>query len=150
MKPRVQKIEVRDHQIVGLHEMGNVIMMWAATTPNGSYTLTLDKVQEPRSIDQNKLMWVWFGVIAQGWSEATGKVFSAQMVHDAYCRMFLPMDMPNGETIGGSTRGLTKEQMTDFLQKVQADAAAEYGITLLSGDDKYFQEWITENKEYLR
>ena len=34
--------------------------------------------------------------------------------------------------------------MTDFLNKVQADAAAELGITLPLPEDRYYSEFINE------
>jgi len=112
-----------------------------ATIPNGEWVLSLTKVQRPRSNAQNSLMWVWFGIIAQAWSEAVGRVFTAQNVHDAYCQMFLPVTMPNGISLAGSTKTLTTEQMTEFLNRVQADAQTEYGIHLPSPEEAYYAQW---------
>lgn len=122
----------------------NKIDMWFNDATNGVYTLSFGKVTKPRSNDQNKLMWVWFTCIARSWSEATGKVFTSQNVHDAYCQLFLPITLPNGTNIAGSTSKLTTEQMTEFLNKVQADAAAEYGIKLLSLSDLRYEEWAAQ------
>lgn len=149
MKPRSTEIEIRDHKIFEAKSVGEKLQMWAATTSNGRYTLTLEKVAEPRSIDQNKLMWVWFGVIAQEWSERTGYPITPQIVHDSYCQLFIPIDTPKG-VVGGSTKSLTKEQFSEFMNKIQADAASEYGITLLSGEDQYFSAWLQENKQYIK
>ena len=111
------------------------------TIANGEWVLSLSRVQRPRSNAQNSLMWVWFGIIAQAWSEAVGRVFTAQNVHDAYCQMFLPITTPNGINLAGSTSRLTTEQFTDFLNKVQADAQAEYGIYLPSPEEAYYAQW---------
>jgi hypothetical protein len=46
--------------------------------------------------------------------------------------------------IAGSTKGLTTEQMTEFLNQVQADAATEYGITLPNPEDMYFEVWAKQ------
>lgn len=120
------------------------IRTWFSDAANGSYEISFEKVKTKRSNDQNKLMWVWFTCIARSWSEATGKVFTRENVHDAYCKLFLPVTLPNGENIPGKSSGLTTEQMTDFLNKVQADAATEYGIKLLSLTDVRYEEWAKQ------
>ena len=86
-------------------------------------------------------MWVWFDIIAQAWSEASGLAFTPQNVHDAYCLMFLPLTLPNGDNIPGETKRLNTKEMSEFLDKVQADAESEYGIQLPSPDDETFIEW---------
>lgn len=101
---------------------------------NGVYELILQKQTRRRSLNQNRLMWLWFTVIAEAWSEACGYAISRQNVHDTYCLLYLPVTTPKG-TVGGTTKGLTTEQFTDFLNKVQADAATEYGIELPQPDD---------------
>jgi hypothetical protein len=119
------------------------IALWLQTCANGKYTIAMKRVQEKRSNPQNRLMWSWFTIIAQAWSEATGRTFTQQDVHDAYCLMFLPVDTPKGR-IAGSTSSLSQEQMTEFLNNVQADAQTEYGIQLPSGEDIFFAELAAE------
>lgn len=121
------------------------VALWLQDAANGTYTLTFERAKKPRSNEQNRLMWLWFTCIAESWSEAAGRAFSRQQVHDAYCLMLLPTQTPKGK-VAGSTRGLTTEQMTDFLNKVQADAASEYGITLPNPEDKYFEVWAKQYK----
>lgn len=91
-------------------------------------------------------MWLWFSAIADEWSDATGRVFTRQNVHDAYCYMFLPIDTPKGR-IAGSTSVLNTEQMTEFLNRVQADAQTEYGITLPDPDDYNFAAWAKMHEQ---
>lgn len=124
------------------------VSLWLNDATNGDYTLTLEKTKKPRSNEQNKLMWVWFNCIAKSWTEATGRGFTAQDAHDAYCLMLLPKELPNGKRIPGETKGLTSEEMTDFLNKVQADAASEYGITLLSITDPIYELWSRQYQNY--
>ena len=57
---------------------------------NGEYEISIKRVTMTRTTEQNALMWVWFTIIAQAWSEATGRTFTPQNVHDAYCQLFLP------------------------------------------------------------
>lgn len=118
--------------------------MWLHSIGAGDWVLKLERKQTQRSLSQNSLMWIWFDVIAKEWSEATDKYYSRDGVKDYFCRKYLPMELPNGEVVGGSTSILTTEQMTEFLDKVQAYAATEWGITLLSQEDKMFNEWRSQ------
>ena len=119
------------------------VALWLNDATNGTYTLTFEKAKKPRTNDQNRLMWLWFGCIAKSWSEACGMAITSQDVHDAYCLMLLPIETPKGR-IAGSTRGLTTEQMSEFLNNVQADAASEYGIILPNPQDVYFEVWARQ------
>lgn len=123
-------------------EVLDMVQLWLGTVRNGQYTIEMKKVVEKRSISQNKLMWLWFSVIADSWSDATSRVFTRNDVHDAYCLMFLPIDTPKGR-VGGSTSGLSTEEMSEFLEKVHADAADD-GITLLNPEDKMFEQWAMQ------
>jgi len=110
---------------------------------NGTYTVTITRAREPRSIDQNSLMWLWFTCIEQ----ETGTM--RQDVHDYYCKRFLTKDIEwNGSTeivVRGTSR-LSKEEMKWFLDNVQADALTEFGITLPLPEDRYFEEFYQTYK----
>ena len=95
---------------------------------NGRYRVKIERFTEPRTMSQNALMWLWFTCIEQ--ETGTDK----QDVHDYYCNRFL-------------RRTSYTVQMTDFLNKVQADAAAELGITLPLPADRYYNEFINEYKD---
>ena len=123
-------------------EVLETIQLWLDTVRNGQYTIEMKKVVGKRSISQNKLMWLWFSAIADAWSDATDRAFTRNDVHDAYCLMFLPIDTPKGR-VGGSTSGLSTEEMSEFLEKVHADAADD-GITLLNPEDKMFEQWAMQ------
>ena len=103
--------------------------------------MAIERVQRPRSNPQNRLMWLWFTIIAQSWSEAVGRTITPEQVHDAYCQIFLPVTMPNGATIAGSTSRLSSEEFTDFMNKVQADAASEYGIRLPTPEEAMYAQY---------
>ena len=108
---------------------------------NGVYTLTIKRKVEPRTLSQNSLMWFWFACI----EEQTGT--PKLDVHDYYCAKFLQKDIVlNGKQIRvvQGTKDLNTFQMTNFLNKVQADAATELGINLPLPADKYFNDFITE------
>lgn len=113
---------------------------------NGEYQLSFSRKQEPRSLDQNRLMWLWFSCI----SDETGS--SKEEVHAHYCRKFLSTHIVfNGtreEVILGTSR-LDMETMTMFLDRVQADASSELGITLPNPDDLNFESFKEQYKNYL-
>ena len=132
----------KDNGTTNSPEVLDKVQLWLDTVRNGQYTIEMKKVVEKRSISQNKLMWLWFSAIADAWSDATGRVFTRNEVHDAYCQMFLPIDTPKGR-VGGSTSGLSTEEMSEFLEKVHADAADD-GITLLNPEDKMFEQWAMQ------
>lgn len=114
-----------------------------ATLRNGRYVVTIAREKEPRSIEQNALMWLWFTCIER----ETGT--PRQDVHDYYCRKFLRKNiMWNGrmEVVAEGTSKQTKERMTVFLNQIQADAASEFGIQLPSPEDRYFEEFYQQYK----
>ena len=110
---------------------------------NGRYTVTITKSKEPRSLDQNALMWIWFTCI----EAETGT--PRQDVHDYYCVRFLRRNISwNGmdRTVVEGTSKLTKERMTWFLDQIQADAKTEFGINLPQPEDLYFEEFYQTYK----
>ena len=130
MKTTIEKTDGKFDTAKAVQWLNSQLAMKA----NGVYELTLQKQTRRRSLDQNRLMWLWFTIIAEQWSEACGYAITRQNVHDTYCLLYLPVTTPKG-TVGGTTKGLTTELFTDFLNKVQADVAAEYGIELPQPDD---------------
>ena len=114
-----------------------------ATLRNGRYTITISREKEPRSLDQNALMWLWFSCI----EHETGT--PRQDVHDYYCKLYLSKQVfwnDHYETIYEGTSRLTKDRMSEFLTKVQADAASEFGITLPNPEDRFFEDFYQQYK----
>lgn len=141
---RIFQVTKKGGQVINKTACTSTLEQWLTFMGNGTYVLTLTRKQDKRSVSQNRLMWLRFTVIAEAWSEAAGRTFTPQEVHDAYCIMFLPKEAPNGMRYAGSTSGLTTEQMTIFLDQVQADAQTEYGITLPNPDDLQFEAWAEQ------
>lgn len=115
---------------------------------NGHHVLVLKSVARRRSTAQNRLMWLWFACLEQEFGQ------QAMDWHDYYCLLFLPRDIINpssGEMmrVGGHTSNLTVEAFSDFLDKVQADAATEFGVTLPSPDDESWGDFETKYKVYV-
>ena len=117
------------------------VLMWLSSIGSGTWELKLERKASQRTLSQNALMWVWFDAIANEWSEATDRYYSRDSVKEYFCRKYLPVELPDGSVVGGSTSGLTTEQMSEFMEKIQAYAGSEWGISLLSPEDNMFDEW---------
>ncbi len=112
-----------------------------STLRNGTYTLTIKRASEKRSINQNDLMWLWFTCIER--ETGTPK----NDVYDFYTKKFLQKIVQVGDRMERcveSTSHLNKERFTEFLKKVQADAAAELGIQLPIPEDRYFENFYQQ------
>ena len=113
------------------------------TLANGEYAITISKLEKKRTIEQNRLMWLWFACIEQ--ETGTDK----NDIHDYYCGRFITRTIiVNGksEIVTTGTSKLNTIGMADFLNKVQSDAASEFGIGLPNPDDINFAEF----KEYYK
>lgn len=138
MKPVSTILEKRDGKVTWEKPLDLLLSL----LPNGKFTLTIKKQAKDRSISQNALMWMWFACIA----DTTGN--TKEEVHDAYCYMFLSRPVTMGSRSGiipMGTSGLNTEEMKEFLDKVQADAA-QMGITLPDPGDQYFEAFCEEFK----
>ena len=116
------------------------------TVSNGAYILSVKKEVKKRTLDQNALMWLWFTCI----EHETGT--EKNDVHDYYCMLFLRrrVTINGGEkVIISGTSKLNTAQFTDFLNKVQADAASEFGIRLPTPDDLSFESFKQEYERYI-
>ena len=112
-----------------------------STLKNGTYTLSITRKVEPRTLSQNSLMWLWFTCIEN--ETGTDKLD----VHDYYCKKFLRRRIYlNGleDVVVSSTSKLNTLQMKEFLDKVQADAAIEMGVNLPLPEDRYYNDFIDE------
>lgn len=140
MKPLSTILEKRDGKVT----WDKPIDLLLSLLPNGKFTLTIKKQTKDRSINQNALMWMWFACIA----DTTGN--TKEEVHDAYCYMFLSRPVTMGNRRGNIPMGTSKlntEEMKEFLDKVQADAASELGITLPNPEDQYFESFAEEYRK---
>ena len=110
---------------------------------NGEYTVKIVRKTKPRTISQNSLMWMWYKCM----EDSTGQ--RKEDFHDYYKAKFLSRQVVIGgcwRTLVGSTTDLNTLQMTDYLNKVKADAAAEFGIALPLPEDRQYEEFISEYK----
>ena len=112
-----------------------------STLSNGTYTITVKKVQEKRSIAQNDLMWMWLTCIENETGTPKDEVYMY------YCKKFLMRTVTMGqkmERIYLTTSKLNTEQMSDFLNKLQADAQTELGITLPTPQDRFWEAFYQD------
>lgn len=112
-----------------------------STLANGTYTITIKRSSEKRSIAQNDLMWMWLTCIERETGTPKDDVYMY------YCKKFLIKTISMGEKlerIYNTSSKLNTEQMTEFLNKIQADAQTELGITLPRPEDRYFEEFYSQ------
>ena len=103
---------------------------------NGKYTITIKRANEKRSIPQNDLMWMWLTCIERETGTPKDDVYMY------YCKKFLMKTIQVGnrmERIYNTSSKLNTLQMTDFLNKIKADAAQELGIRLPLPEDRFFE-----------
>ena len=110
---------------------------------NGQYSLTITRVTKKRSLNQNRLMWMWFACM----EDSTGQ--PKQDFHDYYCSKFLGRDIvvrSSGEIerVCSGTHNLNTAQMSRFLDQVKADAQVEFGIALPLPSDLGYEEFALE------
>lgn len=112
-----------------------------STLRNGSYNLTLKRVNEKRTVNQNDLMWMWFRCIENDTGTDKNDIYMY------YCKKFLCKVIRLGEKVEKvyeTSSMLNTAQMTEFMNKIQADAASEFGITLPIPDDRYFEAFYQQ------
>jgi hypothetical protein len=114
-----------------------------STLSNGKYQITIKKVSEKRSIAQNDLLWMWMACIENETGTPKDEVYMY------YCKRFLMKTTTIGqkmERIYLTSSKLNTEQMTTFLNQIQADALQELGITLPTPQDRFFEAFYADYK----
>jgi hypothetical protein len=112
-----------------------------STLANGTYHITIKKASQKRSIPQNDLMWMWLACIERETGTPKDDVYMY------YCKKFLMKTISIGsrqERIYNTSSKLSSEEMTEFLNKIQADAAAELGIRLPQPEDRFFEQFYAQ------
>ena len=125
----------------GVVSMDKSFELMCSLLRNGEYTVKIVRKTQPRTISQNSLMWMWYKCM----EEATGQ--RKEDFHDYYKAKFLSRQVAicgRWVTVVGSTTDLNTLQMTTYLEKVKADAAVEFGITLPLPEDRDYQTFVSE------
>ena len=111
------------------------------------YLIEIKLKRDRRSIDQNRLYWLWLNCIM----DETGN--QKDDLHVYFKQRFLGVENRYlfGENIvlEKSTAKLDTKQMTDYLDRVQQFANTELGILLPNPDDLYFQEFYDKYKDFI-
>lgn len=98
------------------------------------WAVTVAKAKSQRSIEQNNLLWLWYGIIANG----TGN--TAKAIHEWCKNEFLPPVFVevNGKTHESrrSTTELNTADMTAYLDRINVWAASDLGILLPHPEDR--------------
>ena len=108
---------------------------------NGQYVITIKRMNTKRSIAQNDLMWMWLTCIER----ETGT--SKDDVYMYFCKKYLCKVISIGgksEKIYNTSSKLNTEQMMEFLNHIQADAASELGIRLPRPEDRFFEAFYEQ------
>lgn len=112
-----------------------------STLRNGRYEMTIKRSSERRTVSQNDLMWMWMACIER----ETGTPKDDAYLY--YCKLFLSKAVKVGdrETMVYETSSkLDTRRMSEFLERIQADAASELGIQLPSPQDRYFESFYED------
>jgi hypothetical protein len=129
----------------GVVTMDKSFELMCSLLRNGAYTVKIVRKTEPRTIPQNSLMWMWFKCM----EEATGQ--PKEDFHDYYkCKFLTRQIAVRGRWVQvvGNTSSLNTLQFTQFLEKVKADAATEFGITLPLPEDRTYQDFVSEYRHH--
>lgn len=138
------KFEKRNGEIIRKENLIREIESKLMTIRNGKYKVSIQRDVQKRTVNQNALMWMWFTCL----EKETGQ--SKDDFHEYYCRKFLKKLSPiDGQMVVGGTSKLDTVAFTDFLNKVQSDASIEFGVTLPTPDDLYWEEFENYYKRFI-
>lgn len=122
------------------------VMAYLDRLPEGkTYNVTIVRHRERRTMDQNRLLWLWVNCI----SDETGQ--DKDDLHEYFKQKFLGVDT---KTLWGvqvckpvSTASLDTLQFTQYLERIRAFAAAELGIELPDPQDQYWDQFEQQYKD---
>lgn len=95
-----------------------------------------------RTIDQNALMWMWFRCLSEDTKSEPSEFYKE------YSEKFLKerCKYVGKKFKSGGTSTLTTKEFTEFLNKIQADAASEFRHTLPIPEDLNWEEFYNQFK----
>lgn len=122
------------------------------TLRNEEYTVTTKKETQPRTSNQNALMWKWLQYIGAYLREHTGEEYRStaagvQDIYDLYYKELLVKQVHvNGEMeviVRGTGKPNTLETH-NFMESAKIDMAIEFGVILPLPEDQYYLDFIHE------
>jgi len=141
MKPI--KFHKKDGAIPNEEWLYNQIKQQLNVLKNGWHTFVFDKPQ--RNVDQNSLMWMWFGCLAEDGS-------TPEEHYKYFCELYLKYNClydSEGTFKRGQTSILKTNEFAEFLNHIQADAANE-DIKLPNKEDKHFEDFKQQYQRYIK
>lgn len=107
------------------------------------YKISITQVRSKRSDSQNKLLWLWNGLIQAHLRDSFGQIASSEEWHEILVSRLWPsevrrVELPDGAAfkVGrAKTRGFTIAQMTTYLELLDAYCAEHLGLLLPHPDD---------------
>lgn len=123
------------------NSLANIINSLDLSTPK---KIVIEDSKNTRSLAQNSLLWLWNGEIQRFMSEHSGVNASAYDWHDTMVERLCPpkveqKKLPNGEVLTVVKRQRTSkfniQQMTDYLEKLDAYCASSLGLLLPHPND---------------
>lgn len=107
------------------------------------HKVSIVQVKSKRSDAQNKLLWMWNGLIQSHLRDSFGQIASSEEWHEILVSRLWPsevrrVELPDGPTfkVGrAKTRGFTIPQMTTYLELLDAYCAEHLQLLLPHPDD---------------
>ena len=114
-----------------------------------SYTVEITLKKAKRSMDQNRLYWLWLNHIAKEGDFG----YTAEELHQVFAQKFLGarQRVMYGEQVLNppSTKKLSKEEFTAYLERIEVFSNTELGIQLPIPQDKFFEQIYEHYKDYI-
>ena len=111
------------------------------------WIVDISRKKDNRSIDQNRLMWLWLQCIEQ----ETGN--DKELLHLYFKDKYLPKKeiilIDEIVQIPGSTAKLNTSQFTEYLEKIRIFANTELGIELPDPDSMIWESFYDSYKDKL-
>lgn len=117
--------------------------------PDGKpYTVDIKLKRNRRTVDQNRLYWLWLTCIMSETGEHKDRL------HEFFKQHILGMDEHYAfdkyqVMVPRSTTTLDTKQMTDYLERVQRFAATELGIVLPNPGDLQWEEFEAYYSQFI-
>jgi len=115
------------------------------------YIVDVKFMREKRSIDQNKLYWLWLSCIM----DETGE--HKDRLHIIFKKMFLGvgtitvnlMGISYSTEVANSTTKLDTKEFTYYLERIQQFALTDLGIVLPNPKDRFWEEFYQKYKNFI-
>jgi len=130
------------HNIDQLREVFNTI---SKADLSKGFVIEWKRKKEIRSTDQNALYWLWLTCLER----ETGN--DKNDLHDHFREVFLPYQLV--DVLGSqkmrltSTSGLSKEQFSDYLNKIQVFSSSELAVILPNPEDLRFNDFLMQYED---